>query len=158
MRDVIATPVSWWQMVADRVRHLILPVVCLGLGSAAATARYVRAGLLTAHASDYSTAARARGAGEVRVLGLHAMKNTLLPLITLSGLSVPVLLGGSVLVENIFSWPGVGSLAVAAIYARDYPLVLATQLLFAMAVVVGNLAADVALVFVDPRLREEPVR
>ena len=158
MRDVIATPITWWQLVADRARHLILPVICLGLGSAAATARYVRAGLLTARSSEYCTAARARGATEARVLGRHAMKHTLLPVITLSGLSVPFLLGGSVLVENVFSWPGIGSLSVEAIYARDYPLVLAAQLLFAMAVVVGNLAADVALVLVDPRLREGSVR
>lgn len=82
------------------------------------------------------------------------MKNTLLPLITLSGLSIPFLLGGSVLVENVFSWPGVGSLSIEAIYARDYPLVLAAQLLFSTTVIAGNLAADVALTFADPRLRE----
>ena len=154
IRDLIAAPAAGWPAIVDRARHLILPVVCLGLGSAAATARYVRAGLLTARASDFATAARARGASETRVLGRHAMKNTLLPLITLSGLSIPLLLGGSVLVESVFSWPGIGSLSVEAIYARDYPLVLAAQLLFATTVIVGNLAADVALIIVDPRLRE----
>ena len=153
MRDLIAAPSAFWPALADRARHLVLPVLCLGLGSAAATARYVRAGLMTASSSDFANAARARGATEARVLGRHAMKNTLLPLITLSGLSIPFLLGGSVLVENIFSWPGVGSLTVEAIYARDYPLVLAAQLLFASAVVTGNLAADVTLALADPRLR-----
>lgn len=154
MRSLIAAPSAWWPAVLDRARHLVLPVVCLGLGSAAATARYVRAGLLGARYSEYAVAARARGAGESRVLGRHAMKNTLLPLITLSGLSIPFLLGGSVLVENVFSWPGVGSLSIEAIYARDYPLVLAAQLLFSTTVIAGNLAADVALTFADPRLRE----
>lgn len=156
MRNLIAPPTAWWPALVDRIRHLVLPVICLGMASAAATARYVRAGLLTAQYREYATAARARGASEPRVLGLHAMKNTLLPLITLSGLSIPFLLGGSVLVENVFSWPGVGSLSVQAIYARDYPLVLAAQLLFATAVIVGNFAADVALIVVDPRLRERP--
>jgi len=114
----------------------------------------VRSGLLTSLSQGYATAARARGASESRVLLRHALRNAILPVITLAGLSVPFLLSGSVMVENVFSWPGMGSLSVEAVFARDYPVALGCQILLAAAVVAGNLAADVGLALADPRLRE----
>ncbi|HEY3176775.1 MAG TPA: ABC transporter permease [Candidatus Polarisedimenticolia bacterium] len=154
MRDLIAAPSTIWGALIDRARHLVLPVLCLGLGSAASTARFVRSGLLASLAEGYVTAARARGARESSVVLRHALRNAILPVITLAGLSVPFLLSGSVMVENVFSWPGMGTLSVEALFARDYPVALACQLLLAVAVVAGNLAADVGLALADPRLRE----
>jgi len=153
-RELIASPQSRAGEIADRARHLILPVICLGLGSAAFTARFVRSGLLTALAQDYATAARSRGAGVSRVLWRHALRNALPPVIASAGLSLPFLFAGSVLVEQAFSWPGMGSLSVEAVLKRDYPVVLALQMLLAALVVAGSFAADVGLKLADPRLRE----
>lgn len=152
-QDLFASPTSTWDVITDRARHLVLPVLCLGLGSAAYTARFVRAGMLASLVQEYVQAARARGVPETSVLFRHALRNAMLPVITLAGLSLPFLFGGSILVETVFSWPGMGSLSVEAVFSRDYPLVLATQSLLAAMVVTGNFAADVGLAVVDPRLR-----
>jgi len=153
IQDLVHIPLTWWEMTTDRAQHLVLPVVCLGLGSAACTARFVRGGLLTSMAQEYVQSARARGAKESSVVMRHALSNALLPVIALAGLSLPFLFGGAVLVETVFAWPGMGSLSVEAVFARDYPVVMATQLLLAAMVVAGNFAADVGLVLADPRLR-----
>ncbi|HKY33348.1 MAG TPA: ABC transporter permease [Candidatus Polarisedimenticolia bacterium] len=154
MRELIAPPGTLLGTIGDRLSHLALPAACLALGSAAATARFVRAGLLESLASPYAAAARARGAGERQVLLRHGLRNALLPLVTLAGLSVPFLLGGSVLVETVFSWPGMGGLSVEAIFARDYPVAMAVQLMLGALVVAGNLAADLGSALADPRLRD----
>lgn len=154
LHDITAAPRSMWAELADRVRHMILPVACLGLGSAAYTARFVRGGLIDALGQEYALAARARGAARGTVLMRHALRNVIPAIITLSGMSLPFLLSGSVLVENVFSWPGIGKLSVEAVFARDYPVVLATQLLLAGAVVAGNFLADAGLAAADPRLRK----
>ena len=153
VQDLMQIPLTYGELLADRARHLVLPVICLGLGSAAYTARFVRSGLMTSLVQEYIQSARARGATESSVLLRHALRNAMLPVITLAGLSVPFLIGGSVLVETVFAWPGMGSLSVDAVFKRDYPVVLATQVLAAVAVVVGNFAADVGLALADPRLR-----
>lgn len=136
----------------DRLMHLILPVFVLGIASAAGTARYVRSRLLEVLSEDFILAARARGIKEKAVIFKHALKNALIPVITIYGMSLPFLLGGSVLIESIFSWPGMGNLAVEAVQNRDYPLILATTMMGAILVVLGNLLADIFYAIVDPRV------
>ncbi len=136
----------------DRLMHLILPVFVLGIASAASTARYLRSRLLEVLNEEFILAARARGIKEKAVIFSHALKNALIPIITIYGMSLPFLLGGSVLIESIFSWPGMGSLAIEAVQNRDYPLILATTMMGAILVVLGNLLADIMYAIVDPRV------
>ncbi len=142
-----------WGKVLDRLRHLALPALTMGLVGAAGTARFQRAALLEALGQDYVRTARAKGLRESAVLVRHALRDALLPVITLLGLALPFLLTGAVLVEAVFAWPGLGKLAADAIAARDYPLVLATTLLASVAVVMGSLLADLLAVLADPRVR-----
>ncbi|HEX6791410.1 MAG TPA: ABC transporter permease, partial [Candidatus Krumholzibacteria bacterium] len=142
-------PAAW----ADVARHLVLPVCVLGVAGAAGFARFVRGGLIDALGEDYVRTARSKGLDEARVLWRHAFRNAMPVLVTVAGLSVPFLLGGAVIVENVFAWPGVGSLMVEAVGARDVPVVLAINVLAAGFVIAGNFAADVAMMFVDPRLK-----
>ncbi len=143
---------SWSGKVLDRMWHLILPVFVLGVASAAGTARYMRNQLLEVLSEEYVLAARARGLSERAVILKHALRNALIPIITIYGLELPFLLGGAVLIEKVFAWPGMGLLAVEAIEARDYPIILATSMIAAVLVVVGNLLADVIYALVDPRI------
>jgi peptide/nickel transport system permease protein len=136
----------------DRVRHLVLPAFVLGIASAASTARYMRGSMLDVLRESYIRTARAKGLPETKVLLKHALRNAALPLVTIIGLSLPFLFGGAVVVETIFSWPGMGRLAVDAIYARDYPVVLAVNFVVAAIVILGSLLADVAYGFLDPRI------
>jgi peptide/nickel transport system permease protein len=139
--------------VLDRLRHLALPALTLGLVGAGGTARFQRAALLEALGQDYVRTARAKGLPERAVLVRHALRDALLPVISLLGLALPFLLTGAVLVETVFSWPGLGKLAADAISARDYPVVLGTTLLVSAAVVLGSLVADVITAAADPRIR-----
>jgi len=120
---------------------------------AAGTARYQRAALLEVVRQDFVRTARAKGLPERRVLLVHALRNALLPLITLFGLTFPFLLTGAVLVETVFAWPGMGRLAVTAILQRDYPVVTAAALIASVMVVLGNLLADALYGVADPRIR-----
>ena len=140
------------QQLWDRVLHLVLPVFVLGVASAAGTARYMRNRLLEVLSEEYILAARARGLREKAVILKHALRNALIPIITIYGMALPFLLGGSVLIESVFAWPGMGTLAVEAVNGRDYPVILATTMLSAVLVVVGNLLADVGYAVVDPRV------
>lgn len=137
----------------DLLRHLVLPVLTLALGTFMGTARYLQASLDEVLGQDYITAARARGLGEGTILRRHALRNALLPVITLGGLQLPALLGGAVAVETVFSWPGMGRLTVEALWARDYPVIMATTVLAATAVVTGSLLADLLYHRADPRVR-----
>jgi peptide/nickel transport system permease protein len=139
--------------LGDRLWHLVLPAGTLGLVGAAATARYQRAALLDVIGQDYVRTARAKGLSERRVLLVHALRNALLPFITLFGLAFPFLLTGAVLIETIFAWPGMGWLSVAAIGYRDYPVVTAVALVASTMVVLGSLLADVLYAVADPRVR-----
>jgi len=139
--------------IADRLYHLVLPAVTLGLVGAGGTARFQRAALLDALGHDYVRTARAKGLAEPAVLVRHAWRDALLPVITLAGLALPFLLTGAVLIETVFSWPGLGKLAADAISARDYPLVLGTTLVATCAVVLGSLVADLLTAAADPRVR-----
>ena len=141
--------------IVDRLRHLALPALTLGLVGAAGTARFQRAALLEALTQSYIHAARAKGLSEPRVLLVHALRNALLPAITLFGLSLPFLLTGAVLVESVFAWPGLGRLAADAIAARDYPLVAASAIVASLVVAAGSLAADLLTAAADPRIRVE---
>ena len=143
---------SGFDQIKDKLTHLILPVFVLGIASAASTARFLRSRLLEVLSEEFILAARARGLKERAVIFGHALKNALIPIITIYGMSLPFLLGGSVLIENIFSWPGMGSLAIEAIQNRDYPLILATTMMGAVLVVLGNLLADITYAIVDPRV------
>lgn len=143
---------SWWGRVGDRLWHLVLPVFVLGVASAAGTARFMRGRLLEVLSEEYVLAARARGLRERAVILKHALRNALIPIVTIYGLSLPFLLGGAVLIERVFAWPGMGLLAVEAIGARDYPIILATSMIAAVLVVLGNLLADVTYALVDPRV------
>jgi peptide/nickel transport system permease protein len=131
-----------------------LPVVCLTYGSLAFFARLVRSGVAETRRLDFVLAARARGASRRRALWAHAFRNAILPLLTLLGLLLPGLLSGSVIIERIFAWPGLGRLYFDAILARDYPVVLALSLLGAVATLFATLAADLACAAADPRVRD----
>jgi ABC-type dipeptide/oligopeptide/nickel transport system permease component len=139
--------------LVDRLYHLALPALTLGLVGAGGTARFQRAALLEALGHDYVRTARAKGLAESAVLVRHAWRDALLPVISLTGIALPFLLTGAVLIESVFSWPGLGKLAADAISARDYPLVLGTTLLATCAVVLGSLVADLLTAAADPRVR-----
>lgn len=137
----------------DILWHLALPATTLALIIAAVVARHQRQALLDVLPDDYVRSARAKGLSERRVIMRHALRNALLPIITLLGLALPALVGGSVFVEYIFSWPGMGRVAIDALAQRDYPVVLGTTIVGSLLVVVGSLVADVLSAAVDPRLR-----
>ena len=139
--------------LADRLRHLVLPVVTLTLLSAASIARYQRSALLDVLPSDWMRTALAKGLSWRAAVRHHAVRNALLPTITLAGLWLPTLAAGAVFIEKVFSWPGMGLVTVNAIGARDYPLVTAGVLAISVLVVVGALLADLAVAIVDPRIR-----
>jgi peptide/nickel transport system permease protein len=143
-----------WGRTVDTVRHLVLPASALTLIGAAMVARYQRGALLDVLPQDFIRTARAKGAPERTVLRRHALRNALLPTLTLLGLSIPALFGGSVFVEKIFAWPGMGLLAVNAVGTRDYALVTAVVVIAGVAVVAGNLLADVLYAIADPRIRD----
>lgn len=148
-----ASYLDWWSRQTDLAEHMVLPVATLALGTFMGTARYLRSSLSEIMDQDFILAARARGLSERRVIVRHALRNALLPLITLIGLSLPFLLGGAVVVEVVFGWPGMGRVAIEAIWARDYPVIMATTLVSAVTVVAGSLLADLLYRWADPRLR-----
>ena len=137
----------------DLLRHGVLPVGALTITHIAGYMRYARAATLDALAGDYVTTARAKGLREAAVLWGHVFRNALLPLVTIAGLSLPGLIGGSFVIETIFSWPGIGQLGYTAILQRDYPLQMGIALMAALAVLVANLLTDVTYALVDPRIR-----
>ena len=136
----------------DRLWHLVLPVTVLGVAGAAATARYMRGRLLDVLSEDYIMAARARGFRGWTVVRRHALRNAMIPIITIYGMSLPLMLGAATIVETIFAWPGMGRLTVDAVVGRDYPVILATTMVAAVLTVLGNLLADVGYAAVDPRV------
>lgn len=142
-----------WSRLADRLWHLVLPAGVLGVASAAAMTRFVRSGLLRTLGREFIRAARARGLRGGRVLWSHALRNALLPVINLVGLSLPILFSGSLVIEVVFAWPGMGRLTYDSIRAHDMPVVLAATLLVTVMVLLGSLLADVAMAAVDPRIR-----
>lgn len=142
-----------WGRVVDRAKHLVLPTLSLSLVLAAGIARYMRGSMLEVIRQDFVRTARAKGLPERTVVFKHALRNALIPVITLVGLYIPVLFSGTVFIELIFAWPGMGRALVDAINTRDYPLVMASSFFFAIMVVLANLVADILYAVVDPRIR-----
>ena len=153
MSSVGAERLGWIGRSLDGLWHLVLPAAVLGLGSAAALARFVRAGLIETLDLDFVRAARARGVSARRVLWRHALSNSLIPVINWIGLSLPVLVSGSLVVEVVFAWPGMGRLTYDALRAYDLPVVLAATMLSTVLVLIGSLLADLAMMVVDRRIR-----
>ena len=141
--------------IADIARHAILPVTCQTYVSLAYDSRFIKANMEEAVRQDYIRTARAKGAGPWRVLFRHAFRNTLIPLVTLLGLSLPGLIGGSVIIEQIFTWPGMGRLFFESIRERDYPTIMGLTLMFSVLTLAGQLLADLLYCVVDPRVSVE---
>jgi peptide/nickel transport system permease protein len=142
-----------WQQVLDKAMHLLLPVFVSAFGGIAGMSRYMRSSMIEAINNDYITTARAKGLTERAVIYKHALRNALLPLVTILGLSIPGLVGGSVIFETIFGIPGMGQLSYQAIMTRDYPVVMGILTISALLTMMGNMAADICYAFVDPRIR-----
>ncbi|NLN40284.1 MAG: ABC transporter permease [Smithella sp.] len=144
---------STWGQLTDLARHLILPVFISAFGGLAGLSRYMRANMLEVIRQDYILTARAKGLSERQVIYRHALRNALLPAITILGLSIPGLIGGSVIFETIFAIPGMGQLFYMSVMARDYPVVMGILLIGAILTLAGNLIADVSYAIADPRIR-----
>ncbi len=144
---------TWWQKIRDVAARILLPVIVSAFGGLAGMSRYMRGNMLEVVRQDYITTARAKGLPEGTVIFKHALRNALLPVITILGLSVPGLIGGSVIAESIFAIPGMGQLFYGAVMARDYPLVMGELVIGAVLTLLGNLLADVGYALVDPRIR-----
>jgi peptide/nickel transport system permease protein len=148
----MATVGQPWTL-SDFVWHLTLPALVLGLAEAAPLIRYTRSSMLEVIRQEYVRAARGRGLRETTVLYEHALRNALIPLVTVIALGLPRLFGGAVIVEAVFAWPGIGSLALTAVQARDYPVIMAINLISAVAILLSNLLADMVYAVIDPRIR-----
>ncbi|MBW1707325.1 MAG: ABC transporter permease [Deltaproteobacteria bacterium] len=144
---------SWPHVVMDRIWHLLLPSVLGATGGIAVLSRYVRSQMLEVEGQDYVRTARAKGLPLEQVHYKHALRNALLPFVTMFGLILPGLIGGSVIIESIFSWPGMGRMAYEAILARDYPLILTVNFVSAVLVLAGTFISDFLYLIVDPRIR-----
>jgi len=144
-----------WTPISGRgtISHLILPAIVLGTGQAALIARLTRSSMLEVIRQDYVRTARAKGLAERLVISKHALKNALIPVVTIVALQLPVLFGGAVITETVFAWPGMGRLIVESIFVRDFPVVQAVVLITAMIVVLSNLLADILYTFLDPRVK-----
>ncbi|MCJ7784757.1 MAG: ABC transporter permease [Desulfobacterales bacterium] len=143
----------WYRWLMDRVWHLLLPSVLGATGGIAVLSRYVRSQMMEVKGQDYVRTARAKGVPEEQVHYKHALRNALLPFVTMFGLILPGLIGGSVIIESIFAWPGMGRMAYEAILARDYPIVLTVNFISAVLVLIGTFISDVLYMVVDPRIR-----
>ena len=144
---------SAWEQLVDLAAHLVLPVFISAFGGLAGLSRYMRANMLEVIRQDYILTARAKGLSERQVIYKHALRNALLPAITILGLSIPGLIGGSVIFETIFAIPGMGQLFYMSVMARDYPTVMGILLIGAVLTLAGNLIADVSYAAADPRIR-----
>ncbi len=138
--------------LVDSARHLFLPSVTLGAGVAAIVARVLRSSMLEVLRSDYIKLARSKGATEWRVVIRHALRNALIPTVTVVGLQFGVLLGGNMIVEAVFSWPGLGRLVVDAIFSRDFPLIQGAVMVYALTFVLVNLAVDILYTYLNPQI------
>lgn len=141
--------------LAGYVSYLLLPSLTLGLASIAGVARYMRASLLEVINQDYLRTARAKGLSERIVVYKHALRNALLPILTLLGFMIPSIFSGAVIVESIFAWPGLGSLAIQAVNERNYPVIMGINMMFAVLIFFGSIIADISYAFADPRIRYE---
>jgi|HigsolmetaAR202D_1030399.scaffolds.fasta_scaffold22331_2 peptide/nickel transport system permease protein len=148
----MVTPGQPFSMV-DFLQHLALPALILSAGYVASLMRYTRSSMLEVINATYVSTARAKGLRERQVVLIHAFRNALIPIITVIGLALPEMVGGAVITETVFSWPGMGSLLIEGVSGRDYPLVMGISLLIGITVLFANLLTDVMYAFVDPRIR-----
>lgn len=150
--ETIAAFHEGWDRVLDIARHMVMPVTALSLFYMAAFTRLMRASMLEQSNMDYVTTARAKGLTERRIVWVHVLRNALLPVVTMGGVQVANMLGGSVIIESVFGWPGMGLLAFEALFARDINLLLGIFLFAAVLVIVANLIIDILYTFLDPRI------
>lgn len=139
--------------VADVAKHMVMPVLVLSFSMAGSNIRYIRSAMLEILQQDYLRTARAKGIGHFRVINKHALRNALVPIITVIGIEIPMLFGGTVIIEQVFSWPGLGLMTMSAISNRDYPVIMGVCLLSAVVVLVANLVTDILYALVDPTIQ-----
>ena len=139
--------------VADVAKHMVMPVLVLSFSMAGSNIRYIRSAMLEILQQDYLRTARAKGIGHFRVINKHALRNALVPIITVIGIEIPMLFGGAVIIEQVFSWPGLGLMTMSAISNRDYPVIMGVCLLSAVVVLVANLVTDILYALVDPTIQ-----
>ena len=138
---------------ADVAKHMVMPVMVLAVSIAGRNIRYIRSAVLEILQQDYLRTARAKGIGRFLVINKHALRNALVPIVTVIGMEIPVLFGGAVIVEQVFSWPGLGLMTMSAITARDYPVIMGVCLLSAIVVLAANLVTDILYALVDPTIQ-----
>jgi peptide/nickel transport system permease protein len=153
LRDINWEYLSFWRQQWDFLSHLILPIAVATFGGLAGFSRYMRQSMLEVVRQDYIQSARAKGLAEGVVIGKHALRNAMLPIVTILGLSLPGLIGGSVIVESVFAIPGMGQLMVQSVFQRDYPVIMGNLVIVSTLTLVANLLADIAYGLVDPRIR-----
>jgi peptide/nickel transport system permease protein len=137
----------------DVARHMVLPVIVLATANMAQLVRYTRSSMLSVLHEDYVRTARSKGSPERMVIYKHALRNALIPVVTVIGLLIPRLVGGAAITETVFSWPGMGQMAVRAAFERDYPVIMGVTLVISTVVIAGNLIIDMLYVYIDPRIR-----
>lgn len=138
--------------VADVAKHMVMPVIVLATSMAGSNIRYIRSAVLEILQQDYLRTARAKGIGRFRVIYKHALRNALVPIVTVIGMEIPMLFGGAVIIEQVFSWPGLGLMTMSAIIGRDYPVIMGVCLLSAVVVLIANLVTDILYALVDPTI------
>jgi peptide/nickel transport system permease protein len=153
LRDVNWELLSFWPQQWDFLKHLILPIAVATFGGLAGFSRYMRQSMLEVVRQDYIQSARAKGLAERVVIGKHALRNAMLPIVTILGLSLPGLIGGSVIVESVFAIPGMGQLMVQSVFQRDYPVIMGNLVIVSGLTLLANLVADLSYGLVDPRIR-----
>lgn len=139
----------------DIARHMVMPVIVMVVSIVGTNIRYIRASMLEILQQNYLRTARAKGIGKRKVIGKHAFRNALLPIVTVLGMQIPLMFSGSVVIEQVFSWPGLGRLTMGAILNRDFPLIMGVSLIAAIVVVLSNLITDIVYVLVDPTIEYE---
>jgi peptide/nickel transport system permease protein len=153
MYDPLITDSGWLARILDVVRHMILPLTTMTILNLAGITRYQRAAMLEVLNQDFIRTARAKGLPEKVVIFKHALRNALIPIVTILGLSLPGLFGGAFIIETVFAWPGMGRLGVMAIFQRNYPLIMGIVMFSAVLIMAANLLADLGYALVDPRIR-----
>jgi peptide/nickel transport system permease protein len=143
---------SGWGQVVDRFKHMLLPVICFTYGGLAYFSRFIKSNMEEVVRQDYIRTARAKGVGPVRVMIHHAFRNTMIPFVTMIGLTLPALLSGSIVLEHIFNWRGMGTLFLESISTRDYPVIMGLTFMFSVMTLAGQLLADILYALVDPRV------
>jgi len=155
MRSFVTEDFTTTEIVLDRIWHLMLPSIIIAIHGIASLSRYTRSSMLEVIRQDYIRTAKAKGVSEETVYYKHGLRNALLPTITIFGFMIPGLIGGSIIMETVFAWPGIGQLAYQAILARDYPVLMTLNTIAAVLTLVGNFIADILYGIADPRIRYE---